>query len=426
MTSARAQSTAPAEAAAGQPRRAAALGASGKAWRNDDRPYSARRQIVLTRIREFYRRPTAIFWVYVFPILMAIVLGVAFSNPKVEELHVGIVSPADPALAKRIADSLAAQNAKASSGATKIIGFLLSDADGRRGLRLGRYTLLVLPRAAGAPQPSAGSATDASTAAAPQPASETTTLAGDLAGIELEYLYDPSVPQSYAARWAVDDALQRAAGRHEPLTTHDARFEEPGSRYIDFVIPGLIGASLMSSGLWGVGFVVVDMRVRNLLKRFFTTPMRRADFLSGMILSRMFFIVTEVLLLLLFARWLFDVRVLGSWLAVLFLIILGSGTFAAIGLLMAARARTVETASGIINLVMLPMWMVSGIFFSAERFPDAVQPLVKSLPLTAVINALRGVMIEELSIFALWGPVVVLLVWGIGSFALALRLFRWQ
>jgi ABC-type multidrug transport system permease subunit len=341
---------------------------------------------------------------------MAIVLGVAFSNPKVEEQHVGIVSPADPALAKRVADALAAQNAKASSGATKIIGYLVSDADGRRGLRLGRYTLLVLPRAAGTQQAS----------------SNTTQLTGDLAGIELEYLYDPSVPQSYAARWAVDDALQRAAGRQEPLATHDARFEEPGSRYIDFVIPGLIGASLMSSGLWGVGFVVVDMRVRNLLKRFFTTPMRRADFLSGMILSRMFFIITEVLLLLFFARWLFDVRVLGSWLAVLFLIILGSGTFAAIGLLMAARARTVETASGIINLVMLPMWMVSGIFFSAERFPDAVQPLVKSLPLTAVINALRGVMIEELSIFALWGPVLVLLVWGIGSFALALKLFRWQ
>ena len=410
MTSASPQSTELTETAAGQPGQAAALGASGKAWRNDDRPYSARRQIVLTRIREFYRRPTAIFWVYVFPILMAIVLGVAFSNPKVEEQHVGIVSPADPALAKRIADALAAQNAKASSGATKIIGYLVSDAAGRRGLRLGRYTLLVLPKTAGAPKSS----------------SDTTQLVGELAGIDLEYLYDPSVPQSYAARWAVDDALQRAAGRQEPLATHDARFEEPGSRYIDFVIPGLIGASLMSSGLWGVGFVVVDMRVRNLLKRFFTTPMRRADFLSGMILSRMFFIITEVLLLLFFARWLFDVRVLGSWLAVLFLIILGSGTFAAIGLLMAARARTVETASGIINLVMLPMWMVSGIFFSAERFPDAVQPLVKSLPLTAVINALRGVMIEELSIFALWGPVVVLLVWGIGSFALALKLFRWQ
>ncbi|MGD9648640.1 MAG: ABC transporter permease, partial [Pirellulales bacterium] len=148
--------------------------------------------------------------------------------------------------------------------------------------------------------------------------------------------------------------------------------------------------------------------------------------LSGMIFSRMFFIVTEILLLLAVSRWLFDVRVLGSWLAVLFLIVLGSGTFAAIGLLMASRARTVETASGMINLVMLPMWLVSGIFFSADRFPDAVQPLIKALPLTAVINALRGVMIEELSIFALWGPVTVLLVWAIGSFALSLRLFRWQ
>jgi ABC-type multidrug transport system permease subunit len=393
--------------------------ASVKAWRNDDRRYNALWQLVLTRIREFYRRPTAIFWVYIFPVLMAIVLGVAFSNPNVDEVRAGIVSDAHPALAQRVADALARQQAEAANGKTKITGLLISDIEGRRGLRLGRFTLLVIPR-------SASPGDTAATPSSAQSATATTALAGALAGVNLEYLYDPGAPESYAGRWAVDDALQRAAGRREPLATHDARFEEPGSRYIDFVIPGLIGASLMSSGLWGVGFVVVDMRVRNLLKRFFTTPMSRADFLSGMIFSRMFFIVTEILLLLAVSRWLFDVRVLGSWLAVLFLIVLGSATFAAIGLLMASRARTVETASGMINLVMLPMWMVSGIFFSADRFPDAVQPLIKALPLTAVINALRGVMIEELSLFALWGPVTVLLVWAIGSFALSLRLFRWQ
>ncbi|MBX9790935.1 MAG: ABC transporter permease [Pirellulales bacterium] len=414
MTSVSPQSATPTELPPASDRNAPTVVAGKNAWRNDERRYSALGQLVLTRVREFYRRPTAIFWVYVFPILMAIVLGVAFSNPNVDEVKAGIVSDIHPALAQRIAAGLANQQGRAATGSAKIDAVLVSDLEGRRGLRLGRFTLLVVPRP-----------TDAAAAGASTTATDTT-LSGQLADVNVEYLYDPGAPESYAGRWAVDDALQRAAGRREPLATNDARFEEPGSRYIDFVIPGLIGASLMSSGLWGVGFVIVDMRVRNLLKRFFTTPMRRTDFLAGMIFSRMFFIVTEVLLLLAVSRWLFDVRVLGSWLAVLFLIVLGSGTFAAIGLLMASRARTVETASGMINLVMMPMWMVSGIFFSADRFPAATQPLIKALPLTAVINALRGVMIEELSLFALWGPVTVLLIWGIASFAVSLRLFRWQ
>ncbi|MGD9647712.1 MAG: ABC transporter permease, partial [Pirellulales bacterium] len=273
MTSVSPHSTTPAEPRAEPGAEPTTQAAAVKAWSNDNRHYSALWQIVLTRIREFYRRPTAIFWVYVFPILMAVVLGVAFSNPTADEVRAGIVSDGHPELADRIADALARQQAEAATGSTKISWQLVSDLEGRRGLRLGRYTLLVVPR-------NASTSPGASPPATKQ-SSDVTALAGELAGVNLEYLYDPGAPQSYAGRWAVDDALQRAAGRREPLATTDARFEEPGSRYIDFVIPGLIGASLMSSGLWGVGFVVVDMRVRNLLKRFFTTPMSRADFLSG-------------------------------------------------------------------------------------------------------------------------------------------------
>ena len=202
--------------------------------------------------------------------------------------------------------------------------------------------------------------------------------------------------------------------------------EEPGSRYIDFLVPGLVGMSLMGGGLWGVGFVTVDMRIRKVLKRFLATPMRKTDFLLGILCSRLLFLVPEILVLLLFARFAFGVVIQGSLLAVVVLILLGALAFAGIGLLVASRARTLEAVSGLMNLVMLPMWVLSGIFFSSERFPDVMQPFIKALPLTTLIDALRGVTLEGTSLQALWPQVAILCGWAVGSFVLALRWFRWN
>ena len=149
---------------------------------------------------------------------------------------------------------------------------------------------------------------------------------------------------------------------------------DPGGRYIDFLVPGLLGMSLMGGGMWGVGFVTVDMRIRKLLKRLLATPMRKSEFLAGIMLSRLLFMVPEVLVLLVFARLAFGVRNQGSVLSLLVLIVLGAFSFAGIGLLVASRAKTVEAVSGLMNLVMLPMWMLSGIFFSPERFPKWRSP----------------------------------------------------
>jgi len=182
---------------------------------------------------------------------------------------------------------------------------------------------------------------------------------------------------------------------------------------------------LMGGGLWGVGFVIVDMRIRKLLKRFIATPMKKYQFLAGIMLSRFLFMVPEIAILLLFARIAFGVRVQGSLLAVMFFVFLGAFTFAGIGLLVASRAKSLETVSGLMNLVMLPMWVLSGIFFSSERFPAAVQPVIKILPLTPLINALRAVILEGHSLFQLWPQIVILAVWGLVTFVLSLRWFRW-
>jgi ABC-2 type transport system permease protein len=240
-----------------------------------------------------------------------------------------------------------------------------------------------------------------------------------------DYYYDPSRPESVLARNAVDDALQRADGRKDAAEVTEHPFDEPGGRYIDFLVPGLLGMSLMGGGLWGVGFVTVDMRIRKLLKRFLATPMRRGDFLAGIMISRLLFMVPEVLVLLLFARLAFGVVIYGNLLAVIFLILLGAVTFSGLGLLVASRARTLEAVSGLMNLVMLPMWLLSGIFFSSDRFPAAVQPAIKALPLTALIDALRAVMQEGATLSSQLPQVGLLAAWAIVTFFLALRWFRW-
>jgi ABC-2 type transport system permease protein len=349
------------------------------------RQYSPLRELVLARVREFYREPEALFWVYGFPILLTMGLGIAFRNQPVEKVTVDV--QAGPQ-AQKVVEALADQG--------KFVVQTVDAEQGRLDLRSGRAELVI----------------------APQSTSE-----GSPPGYE--YLFDPSRPQSVLARNSVNDALERAAGRKDVLQVSEREFQEPGGRYIDFLVPGLLGMSLMGGGLWGVGFVTVDMRIRKLLKRFLATPMRKSDFLAGVMLSRLLFMVPEVIVLLLFARVAFGVVIYGSILAVLFLILLGAVTFAGLGLLVASRAKTLEAVSGLMNLVMLPMWLLSGIFFSSERFPTAIRPLIEILPLTALINALRAVMQEGATLASQLSEVGLLASWAVVTFFLALRWFRW-
>jgi ABC-type multidrug transport system permease subunit len=241
-----------------------------------------------------------------------------------------------------------------------------------------------------------------------------------------EFIYDPSRRESLIARDEVKSALERAAGRRDVSATTDIQVTEPGSRYIDFVVPGLIGASLMGGGLYGVAFVAVDMRLRKLLKRLVATPMRKSDFLLGIVAGRLIFKITEIAAMLLCAYLVFNVVIRGSIIAVTGIALLGAFTFSAIGLLVGSRARRIESVSGLMNLVMMPMYILSGVFFSPDRFPAVIQPVVKILPLTPLIDALRAVMLEGTSVAALWPEVAMLSAWCLATFALALRWFAWE
>jgi ABC-2 type transport system permease protein len=344
-------------------------------------------QLMLARLREFYREPEALFWVYGFPILMVVALGIAFRNKPVEFIVVDVQQDsAEEAKVRFVRDALQKD---------ETFKVQVNNPDlCRQRLRTGKTEVVVVP-----------------------PASS---------GGAYEYLFDPTREEGRLAQDKVDDALQRAAGRVDPLPIRSEIVQEPGGRYIDFLVPGLLGMSLMGGGLWGVGFVTVDMRIRKVLKRFLATPMRKTDFLMGILLSRLLFLVPEILVLLVFARLAFGVEIQGNLLTLVALILLGALAFAGIGLLVASRARTLEAVSGLMNLVMLPMWVLSGIFFSPERFPEAMQPFIQALPLTPLNDALRAVTLEGTPLMQLWPQTTILAGWAVGSFVLALRWFRWN
>jgi ABC-type multidrug transport system permease subunit len=342
--------------------------------------YSPLGQLVLARFREFFRQPEVVFWVYGFPLLMVVALGIAFRNKPVEHIGVGVQQGEHGEAAN-----------KALSANQKFQVRFCEPTECRLLLRTGKIDLVVIAAA----------------------------------GPHYDYFYDPTRPESAMARITVDDALQRAAGRKDAALVSDIELTESGARYIDFLVPGLLGMGLMGGGLWGVGFVIVDMRIRKLLKRFIATPMKKHQFLAGIMISRFIFMVPEMALLLLFARLAFGVQVQGSLLTVMVFVFLGAFTFAGIGLLVGSRAKTLETVSGLMNLIMLPMWILSGIFFSSERFPAAVQPYINLLPLTPLINALRAVILEGQSLFQLCPQVVILMAWGVVTFTLSLKWFRW-
>ena len=175
-----------------------------------------------------------------------------------------------------------------------------------------------------------------------------------------------------------------------------------------------------------LGFALVRMRTGKLLKRLLATPMRKSEFLLSFMLARLAFLAIEVAVLLAFARFAFDVVVNGSVIALFLVAALGALTFSGLGLLVASRARTQEGVMGLMNVVSLPMWILSGVFFSADRFPHVIQPVIRALPLTAVVDALRGIMIDGSPLHALALPLAITVTWCVTSFAAALALFRWR
>lgn len=362
--------------------------------------------VTQARLIEFIRQPEAVFWVYIFPLLMIVVLGLAFRSQSQVTWEFDLVDSPGSAL---IQDLLQGQpDLKYQVFPAEVC---------RQRLQTGKSWLVLNPFLTDTAE------TTAHTSEVDQGRSSIESLPP---GVRIEYWYDPTRPESPALRQQIDERLQRSAGREDVLTTQNVHLQEVGSRYIDFLVPGLIGMGLMGGGLWGVGFAIVDLRIRKLLKRFVATPMRRSDFLGGVMLSRLCFMVPEILLILAFSWLLFGVQVQGSWLLLVGIVMLAAVQFSGLGLLVASRCKTLESASGLMNLVMLPMWTLCGIFFSWEKFPEIVHPVIRWLPLTPVIDALRGVMNHGVGFSEIAPQLGIMATWTVAAFVVALNIFRWR
>ncbi|HEX6322286.1 MAG TPA: ABC transporter permease [Vicinamibacterales bacterium] len=338
-------------------------------------------QLTLVKLREYTREPEAMFWVFVFPVLMTCALGIAFSDSGAGEIRVGVLRGfnAESMVATLDADPRIAARAVTGDEAADL-------------LRDGEIALVVEGH--------------------------------DIVGPS--YRFDRTRPESSVARFTVDEILQRASGRADAFTPRDELVDLPGSRYIDWLVPGLLGMNVMMTGLWGIAFSIGMARTKKLIKRLSATPMRRSHFLGAQVAGRLVFLPVEAGVLVVFAHYVFGVPVRGSWLLVSAIVLLGAVSSSALALLIASRARTFESISGLINVAVVPMWILSGVFFSAAHFPAVIQPFVQALPLTALNDALRAVMLAGDGFGAIAHEVAILSAWTVVCFGLALRIFRWQ
>ncbi len=341
-------------------------------------------ELIKARLREFWREPGIVFWVFGFPLLMALGLGLAFRSKTPEKPLVALVrvdqSPASDKLARALVQS---DQLKAELYADQASAF--------RALTRARVDVVA-----------------------------------ELSESGVRYRYDPTQDKSPHAQLLADDVLQEASGRTRPLASERTVVSEPGSRYIDFLLPGLIGMNLMGSSMWGVGYNLVVARKRKLLRRYAVTPMKRSHFLLSYFISRSLFLVLELGALLAFGALIFGCELQGSLLAFCVVAFAGAASFAGISLLIGARVENTESANGWMNLIQLPMWVLGGTFFSYERFPEFLHLPIELLPLTALINGLRAIYNDGIGLMSLGFPLAVLAVWGGAGYLLALRSFKWQ
>jgi ABC-type polysaccharide/polyol phosphate export permease len=344
--------------------------------------------IELTRVRVllFLREPEILFWVFAFPVVLAGILGFAFRRGAPQPSRIGIV-----------AGVASARIDAALDGAEGLEVRRPDLASAERDLRRGRVELLVY-------------------------AEEPPRLR-----------FDAARPEAELARLRVERALERAGALPDPApakaTSSPAvldKVDERGSRYLDFLFPGLLGMNLMGTGMWSLGFAIGDMRQRKLLRRLLVTPMRRSSFLASLLSARFVFLVLEVVALVLVGVFALDVPFRGSVLGFALVCALAGLTFSALGVLVASRAKTIQGVSGMLNLAMVPMWLGSGVFFSYERFPETMHPLLKLLPLTALNDALRGLMLDGVGLGALLPELAIQLGWLVLCSWLGLKIFRWE
>lgn len=333
--------------------------------------------LTLMQFREFIREPAIVFWALIFPLATAYVLGMAFHENRVQSFKVAYTGTAEfPALER---DSLLTDKVK-----FEIIQTGRAEAEDL--LKKGHIKLFI---------------------------------SEDKGGFTAHF--DPA--DSEAARLFL--LIDKQTRKVDSLLKAEA-LEAGGFRYIDFLIPGLIAFGIMNSCLWGIGYSLIEFRMKKLLRRMVAAPMKKWEFMASHLIARLTLSGVESFLLAGFAYLLFDVTVSGSIIAFMILFIAGNLLFAGIAMLIASRANTTRSGNGLVNLVTLPMMVLSGIFFSYRNFPDEVVPIIEYLPLTVLTDAIRAVFNQAAGIADILPAAGGLFAVGLLLFALGIKLFRWN
>lgn len=361
-------------------------------------------QLIIVQFKTFIREPEVIFWSLLFPILMAWGLGMAFNKENESIITIvqvkndqypdsafrsfmvganeikNINSPSEKALEQDVTiPGLGTNHYKIIDGTWEQAYVLL-----KRGV----VNLVIEETAEG-----------------------------------LQYHFDPKSGEAKASYLQFSGILKgkQAEFSHaliKPLS-------QKGTRYIDFLVPGLIAMGLMMSTMWGISYSLIEKRSKKLLRRLVATPMNKSSFMISQFAARFVLCTIEAMVLYLFARYFFDMTIEGNIPALIVLFCAGFFAFCGIALLLASRTSNTFVGNGIINLVVMPMMLLSGIYFSYHNFPDAIIPYIQALPLTMIADGIRSVFLEGAGWQELLKPIVILSTIGLVTFISGLKVFKW-
>lgn len=352
--------------------------------------------LVLMQFRTFFREPGILFWAFGFPIAMAWVLGIAFSGQGSLEDKAGVIVPAkneQTILGERL------RHIESGDGAYTLF------PDGKKG-----HSIRLTPM-------------DKDSADLALRRGKILFVLEETKGQGIVFHLDPANRAAHHAALQVEkhlftDGRPGIRASIVPVTAG-------GSRYIDFLIPGLLALGVMNSSLWGTGWAITELRIKKLLRGMIATPMSRAEFLGSFFITRLLISLVEAVVLIAFARLVFSVKIQGSVPALLCLHFAGNAAFSGIAVFASSRAQSTQVANGIINALTLPMMVVSGIFFSYHNFPDIAIPVIERLPLTLFADSLRLVFNEGAGVLQILPASVGLAVVGLVFFLTGLRIYKW-
>jgi len=356
-------------------------------------------QLVIIRFLEFIRQPGIIFWAIIFPVMMAWVLGVAFGKKSELMITIALVSE-DKIENQALLEFLTSKNTIKNDS-------LFYQSLSNEKLRTTKYKFIP---------------TTWDSAVIMVKQGKTNIIIKENADSIL-YFFDPANSEAKLSYIMLASAIEKQdltykSGSIKPFT-------KTGTRYIDFLIPGLIAMGIMNSIMWGISYGLIDIRVKKLLRRMVATPMKKSSFLLSHFVARVMLSAIEACILLGFSYYFFKISIQGDLGALLVVFLAGNFAFAGIAILIASRVSDSRVGTGLINLIILPMTILSGIFFSYHNFPEGIIPVIKVLPLTMLADSIRAIFIEGVGFEKVWSNVLLLTsVGGIG-FILGLRFYKW-